>query len=90
VVLALLLSIGAAVPRDLAVRLTKIALGSGKPRDGGLRHVESPRYISLRLAISKPLEGFLALMGRQGTWPSEFHATIFSPLPALTHPVLAP
>jgi hypothetical protein len=46
--------------------VTKIAVkresGCRKPRYGGLRDVERPRYIGLRLATAKALQRFLALV----------------------------
>jgi len=50
----------------LAAWVTKIAVkresGYRKPRYGGLRDIERPRYIRLRCAVSKALESFLPLV----------------------------
>jgi hypothetical protein len=50
----------------LAAWVTKIAVkresGCRKPRYCGLRDIERPRYIGLRFAIAKALQGFLPLV----------------------------
>ena len=52
----------AAVAGALAARVTKSRVkcesGCRKPRDRGLRDVEAPRYIGLRVSVSKAPKGF--------------------------------
>src|SRR5262245_57795224 len=70
----------------LAAGVTKIAVkresGCRKSRYRRLRDIERPRYIGLRLAIGKPLDGFLPLMWGEDSWTTKTHAPSFCALPA--------
>src|SRR5215471_21795540 len=65
----------------LASLVTKIAVrresGCRKPRYCGLRDIERPRYVGLRLATAKALQGFCPLVWRESSRTAETHATGF-------------
>src|SRR5262249_18649459 len=70
----------------LASLVTKIAVrresGCRKPRYCGLRDIERPRYVGLRLATAKALQGFCPLVRSEGSRAPKFHAAVLSALPA--------
>jgi hypothetical protein len=55
-------------------KIVKRESGCRKLRYCGLRDIERPRYIGLRLATAKALEGFLPLMGRESSGTTKTHA----------------
>src|SRR5215468_6104803 len=57
--------------------------GCCKPRYRRLRDIKRPRYVGLRFATSKALEGFLPLVWCESSGTAETHATVLSALPAL-------
>src|SRR5258708_23900401 len=62
-------------------KIVKRESGCRKLRYCGLRDIERPRYIGLRLATAKALEGFLPLMGRESSGTTKKHAPGLCPFP---------